>query len=122
MLCYENIPLFNKNYCDLKHTDNTELVTCYRENAKLTLDKSFCDLQYPIPENPSEIQTAFDERYDCYNLIQLEGYTTKGREYCELLNPENPTNMYACIDNLIAEGIDIKKGGDYCYFKFPWAD
>lgn len=64
----------------------------------------------------------FDERYACYALIQLEGYTSKGREYCELLHLESLTDMFACIDSLIAEGIDIKKGGDYCYFKYPWAD
>ena len=44
LLCYESIPLLNQNYCDIKHTDNSELVACYRENAKLTLDKAFCDL------------------------------------------------------------------------------
>ena len=65
---------------------------CLRKKAGLTLDKTYCDSLHPLDSD-----NVWDNRYACYKEIELEGYNFKGREYCELKNPEDVTAKYECI-------------------------
>lgn len=51
LLCYESIPVFTMQYCQLKYkTDSESKIDCFRNKARLTLDQNYCDTLYPILE------------------------------------------------------------------------
>jgi hypothetical protein len=66
--CYELIPLFTENYCRVKHRLQDDRVKCYRNKAKLTLDKAFCDNKHPI-DDPLNGVEIFNKRAACYREI-----------------------------------------------------
>lgn len=92
--CYESIPIFNQNYCDLKYLEKEPKLKCYREKAKLVLDREFCISQF---EN-------IDEIYECYIEIGLMEF--KNREYCEIYHPEDTQAKYDCIDQVNFDSVN----------------
>jgi hypothetical protein len=49
LLCYELIPLFTMDYCRLKYAKDPDAkVDCFKNKAKVILDKPFCDSLNPI--------------------------------------------------------------------------
>lgn len=146
--CYEDIPIYTKNYCDLKYVEKTPKLDCYRNKANLVLDEAYCNRQY----------SSVNERYNCYKDIGLLEF--KDRSYCELNHLNNMTAKYECIGGLNKEiayekasmvcekeddgfslrketaicrieiariieeqdGEVVMKGADYCKFKYPWDD
>ena len=121
--CYESIPIFTKNYCRLKNenpeSDNyAALRKCYTENAKVELNRAFCDDQY-LMVKPEDYETpekgidavtkVLDQRYQCYKEIGF--MDEKDREYCELIHMNDMTAKYECIDKLVDPKLLIIRDG-----------
>jgi hypothetical protein len=50
LICYEGIPVYTFEYCQLKHRGGKvdDKIKCFRNKAQLTLDAQFCNSKHPI--------------------------------------------------------------------------